>query len=86
MQHKRDWSEPVRIYSQNATFRVHLVHPDVRSMSETFRVYLLHLNDSHSCNGPACTSDAATFRMYLLHLDSMRNEHDADHHTNIPCV
>jgi hypothetical protein len=53
MQHKRDWSEPVRIYSQNATFRVHLVHPDVRSMSETFRVYLLHLNDSHSCNGPA---------------------------------
>ena len=70
-----DWSRPVRMCSRDATFRVYLVHPDMRSMSETFRVYLLHLNDGRSCHGQARTSDARTFRMYLLHLDSMRNEH-----------
>jgi len=74
MQRGRDWGEPVRICSRNATFRVYLVHPEVRNMSEAFREYLLHLDDSRSCSGPALTSDAATSRMYLLHLDSMRNE------------
>jgi hypothetical protein len=75
MQHKRNWSGPVRVCSREAMFRVYLVHLSVRSMSKTFRVYLLNLSDSRNCHGQARTSDAATFRMYLLHLDSMRNEH-----------
>ena len=48
MQHKRDWSEPVRVCSRHATFRVYLVHPDVLSMSKTFRMYLLHVDNIHN--------------------------------------
>jgi hypothetical protein len=29
--------------NRNATFRVYLVHPGVRSRGEAFRMYLLHL-------------------------------------------
>jgi hypothetical protein len=73
MPQMRDWSGPVRVRSQDATSRVYLVHPDVRTLGETFRVYLLHLNIRSSCHGQARTSEAAAFRMNLLHLHSMCN-------------
>ena len=51
-----DYGETARTFNRNATFRVYLVHPKVRSMSAAFRVYLLHLDNDLSCSGSARAS------------------------------
>jgi hypothetical protein len=44
MQRGRDCDATARTFNRHATFRVYLLHPEVRSMSEAFRMYLLYSN------------------------------------------
>jgi hypothetical protein len=53
MQRGRDCDVTARTFNRHATFRVYLLHPEVRSMSEAFRMYLLHSDADLSCSGPA---------------------------------
>ena len=74
MQRGRDCDETARTCNPHATFRVYLLHPEVRSMSEAFRMYLLHSNKDLSCSGPARARNVAPFRMHLLYLNSVPND------------
>jgi hypothetical protein len=49
-------TEDGNFYNRHVTFRVYLLHPEVRSMSESFRMYLLHPDEDLSCSGPACST------------------------------
>jgi hypothetical protein len=61
-------------FSRNASFRVYLGNPVVRSMCEAFRMNLLHLDNNRSCSSPAHVRNVALFRMHLLYLNSVPNE------------
>jgi hypothetical protein len=61
-------------FNRNTTFRVYLVHLEVRSMIAAFRMYLLHLDNDLSCSGPARARNVAPFRMHLLYLNSVPDE------------
>ena len=74
MHHLRDCDETARTFNQHTTFRVYLLHPEVRSMSKAFRMYLLHPDDDLSCSGSARVRNVAPFRMLLLYLNSVPNE------------
>jgi len=56
MQRGRDCGETPRTFNRHVTFRVYLLHPEVRSMSKAFRMYLLHPDDDLSCGGSARAS------------------------------
>ena len=43
-------------FNRHVTFRVYLLHQEVRSMSKAFRMYLLHPDDDLSCSGSARAS------------------------------
>ena len=47
----RDCGETPLTFKRHVTFRVYLLHPEVRSMSKAFRMYLLHPDDDLSCSG-----------------------------------
>jgi hypothetical protein len=74
MQRGRDCDETARTFNRHVTFRVYLLHPEVRSMSESFRMYLLHPNEDLSCSGPVRARNVAPFRMHLLYSNSVPNE------------
>ena len=63
MQRGRDCDETARTFNRHATFRVYLVHPEVRSMSEAFRMHLLHPDDDLSCSVSARIRTVAPFRI-----------------------
>ena len=56
MHRGRDCGETPRTFNRHVTFRVYLLHQEVRSMSKAFRMYLLHPDDDLSCSGSARAS------------------------------
>jgi hypothetical protein len=74
MQRGRDCDETARTFNRHATFRVYLLHPEVRSMSEAFRMHLLHPDDDLSCSVSARVRKVAPFRIRLWYSNSVPNE------------
>jgi hypothetical protein len=74
MQRGRDCGETPRTFNRHVTFRVYLLHPEVRSMSKAFRMYLLHPDDDLSCSGSARVRKVAPFRIRLWYSNSVPNE------------
>ena len=63
MQRGRDCGETPRTFNRHVTFRVYLLHPEVRSMIEAFRMHLLHPDDDLSCSVSARVRKVAPFRI-----------------------
>jgi hypothetical protein len=69
-----DCGKTQRTFNLHATFRVYLMHLEVRSMSEAFRMYLSRPDNDLNCSGPASVRNIAPFRIRPLYLNSVPNE------------